>query len=88
MGKLQGRSSWLFINFLTAVLASAVIGVFDATIEQLVALAILMSIVASMGGNTGTQTITVAVRAIALRQLDGTATRQFFLRELIVATTN
>ena len=85
---LHGRSSWLFINLLTAVLASAVIGVFDATIEQLVALAILMPIVASMGGNAGTQTMTVAVRAIALRQLDGTATRQFFLRELIVATTN
>ena len=85
---LQGRSSWLFINLLTAVLASAVIGVFDATIEQLVALAILMPIVASMGGNAGTQTMTVAVRAIALRQLDATATRQFFLRELIVATTN
>ena len=85
---LHGRSSWLFINLLTAVLASAVIGVFDATIEQLVALAVLMPIVASMGGNAGTQTMTVAVRAIALRQLDGTATRQFFLRELIVATTN
>ncbi|MGA1187257.1 MAG: magnesium transporter [Candidatus Puniceispirillaceae bacterium] len=85
---LQGRSSWLFINLLTAVLASAVIGVFDATIEQLVALAILMPIVASMGGNAGTQTMTVAVRAIALRQLDAAATRQFVLRELIVATTN
>ena len=85
---LKGRSSWLFINLLTAVLASIVIGVFDATIEQLVALAILMPIVASMGGNAGTQTMTVAVRAIALRQLDATATRQFFLRELIVATIN
>ena len=85
---IQGRSSWLFINLLTAVMASAVIGVFDATIKQLVALAILMPIVASMGGNAGTQTMTVAVRAIALRQLDATATRQFVLRELIVATAN
>jgi len=85
---LQGRSSWLFINLLTAVLASAVIGLFEATIERLVALAVLMPIVASMGGNAGTQTMTVAVRAIALRQLDATATRQFVLRELIVATTN
>ena len=84
----EGRSSWLFINLLTAVLASAVIGVFSATIEQLVALAILMPIVASMGGNAGTQTMTVAVRAIALRQLDAAATRQFVLRELIVATAN
>ena len=85
---IQGRSSWLFINLLTAVMASAVIGVFDATIKQLVALAILMPIVASMGGNAGTQTMTVAVRAIALRQLDAAATRQFVLRELIVATAN
>ena len=85
---IQGRSSWLFINLLTAVMASAVIGVFDTTIKQLVALAILMPIVASMGGNAGTQTMTVAVRAIALRQLDATATRQFVLRELIVATAN
>ena len=85
---IQGRSSWLFINLLTAVMASAVIGVFDTTIKQLVALAILMPIVASMGGNAGTQTMTVAVRAIALRQLDAAATRQFVLRELIVATAN
>ena len=85
---IQGRSSWLFINLLTAVMASAVIGVFDTTIKQLVALAILMPIVASMGGNAGTQTMTVAVRAIALRQLDVAATRQFVLRELIVATAN
>ena len=85
---IQGRSSWLFINLLTAVMASAVIGVFDATIKQLVALAILMPIVASMGGNAGTQTMTVAVRAIALRQMDAAATRQFVLRELIVATAN
>ena len=85
---IQGRSSWLFINLLTAVMASAVIGVFDTTIKQLVALAILMPIVASMGGNAGTQTMTVAVRAIALRQMDAAATRQFVLRELIVATAN
>ncbi len=85
---LQGRSSWLFINLLTAVLASAVIGVFGAAIEQLMALAILMPIVASMGGNAGRQTMTVAVRAIALRQLDAATTRQFVLRELIVATAN
>ena len=85
---LHGRSSWLFVNLLTAALASLVIGVFDATIEQLVALAILMPIVASMGGNAGTQTMTVAVRAIALRQMDAATTRQFVLREMIVATTN
>jgi len=85
---LQGRSSWLLINLLTAIIASAVIGLFDATIEKLVALAILMPIVASMGGNAGTQTVTVAVRAIALRQLDKAAALGFIRRELMVAMLN
>ena len=85
---LQGRSSWLLINLFTAIIASAVIGLFDATIEQLVALAILMPIVASMGGNAGTQTVTVAVRAIALRQLDRDAAMAFVRRELLVAALN
>ena len=85
---LQGRSTWLLINLFTAILASAVIGVFDATIEQLVALAVLMPIVASMGGNAATQTVTVAVRAIALRQLDSLSTRIFILREALVALLN
>ena len=85
---LQGRATWLLVNLLTAILASVVIGVFDATIEQLVALAVLMPIVASMGGNAGTQTVTVAVRAIALRQLDAVATRNFVIREGLVAFLN
>ena len=85
---LQGRSSWLLINLFTAIIASAVIGLFDATIERLVALAILMPIVASMGGNAGTQTVTVAVRAIALRQLDRDAAMGFVRRELLVAALN
>jgi magnesium transporter len=85
---LQGRTTWLLVNLLTAILASAVIGVFDATIEQLVALAVLMPIVASMGGNAGTQTVTVAVRAIALRQLDAASTRNFVIREGLVALLN
>lgn len=85
---LRGRSAWLFLNMLTAIIASAVIGLFDATIEQLVALAILMPIVASMGGNAGTQTVTVAVRAIALRQLDRDAALTFVTRELMVAVVN
>ena len=85
---LQGRSTWLLVNLLTAILASAVIGVFGATIEQLVALAVLMPIVASMGGNAGTQTVTVAVRAIALRQLDAVSTRNFVVREGLVALLN
>ena len=85
---LQGRTTWLLVNLLTAILASVVIGVFDATIEQLVALAVLMPIVASMGGNAGTQTVTVAVRAIALRQLDAVSTRNFIIREGLVAFLN
>ena len=72
----------------TAIIASAVIGLFDSTIEQLVALAILMPIVASMGGNAGVQTVTVAVRAIALRQLDCNAAMNFVRRELLVAAFN
>ncbi len=87
-GTLQGRSSWLLINLFTAIIASAVIGLFDATIERLVALAILMPIVASMGGNAGTQTLTVAVRAIGLHQLDRDAATAFVRRELIVAALN
>ncbi len=85
---LQGRSSWLLINLFTAIIASAVIGLFGSTIEQLVALAILMPIVASMGGNAATQTVTVAVRAIALRQLDRNTAMAFVRRELLVAALN
>ena len=85
---MQGRTSWLLINLLTAVVASAVIGLFDATIERLVALAVLMPIVASMGGNGGTQTVTVAVRALALRQIDRDAAASFVRRELAVAVLN
>ena len=60
---------WLVVNLLTAVIASRVIGQFDGTIEKIVALAVLMPIVASMGGNAGTQTMTVAVRALAMGEL-------------------
>jgi len=68
----RARFSWLFVNLLTAILASAVIGFFQGTIEQVVALAVLMPIVASMGGNAGTQTLTVAVRALATKELTAT----------------
>ncbi len=69
LSTLRNRSSWLFINLLTAILASVVVGFFAETIEQIVALAILMPIVASMGGNAGTQTLTVLVRQIALSEV-------------------
>ena len=63
------RFTWLLINLGTAILASFVISLFDATIEQMVALAVLMPIVASMGGNAGTQTMTITVRALATKEL-------------------
>jgi magnesium transporter len=65
----KSRFPWLAVNLATALIAANVIGLFEATIEQVVALAVLMPIVASMGGNAGTQTMTVAVRALATREL-------------------
>ena len=65
----KSRFSWLLVNLLTAVVASIVIGFFQASIEKVVALAVLMPIVASMGGNAGTQTLTVSVRALATKEL-------------------
>ena len=84
----RSRFLWLLINLVTAVLASAVIGLFDATIEQMVALAILMPIVASMGGNAGTQTMTVAVRALATRDMDSYNTKRIIRREIMVGLLN
>ncbi len=82
------RFVWLFVNLLTAILASSVIKAFDATIEQMVALAVLMPIVASMGGNAGTQTMTVAVRALATRELSTGNVTRFVLRETAVGLIN
>ena len=82
------RFAWLFVNLLTAILASLVIKRFDTVIEQMVALAVLMPIVASMGGNAGTQTMTVAVRALATRELVSANILRFAMRELAVALIN
>jgi magnesium transporter len=82
------RFWWLAVNLATAILASSVIKVFDSTIANMVALAVLMPIVASMGGNAGTQTMTIAVRALALRQLTPLAVAQFALRETAVGLVN
>ena len=84
----RSRFSWLLINLATAILASCVIGLFDATIEQMVALAILMPIVASMGGNAGTQTMTVAVRALAARDIDLYNAGRIIRRETLVGLLN
>ncbi|MDG1413599.1 MAG: magnesium transporter, partial [Alphaproteobacteria bacterium] len=85
---LRARSAWLMLNLMTAVLASLVIGMFEETIEKVVALAVLMPIVASMGGNAGTQTVTVAVRAIAMREFSPKTAITFGIRELFVGILN
>lgn len=82
------RALWLGVNLLTAFLASWVIGLFDATIEKLVALAVLMPIVASMGGVSGTQTLTLVIRGIALGQIGGTNARRLLAKELAVGALN
>ncbi len=84
----RSRFGWLLINLVTAIFASWVISLFDATIEQMVALAVLMPIVASMGGNAGTQTMTVAVRAIATRDLSGANSGRVIGRETAVGIIN
>ncbi|MBC8013590.1 MAG: magnesium transporter [Methyloceanibacter sp.] len=84
----QLRFTWLLVNLATAIVASLVIGLFGATIEQMVALAVLMPIVASMGGNAGTQTMTVAVRAIATQDLGSVNALRVILRETAVGLLN
>lgn len=84
----RGRFSWLFLNLLTAIVASLVISLFDATIEHMVALAVLMPIVASMGGNAGTQTMTIAVRSLATRDLVSMNARRIVTREVLVGLAN
>jgi len=84
----RARGSWLLVNLFTAVVASMVIGLFEATIEQVVALAVLMPIVASMGGNAGTQTLTVAVRAIAMKDLTAANAKRFVGKEVLVGLFN
>lgn len=84
----KSRFSWLFVNLITAVLASAVIGLFQGTIEQVVMLAVLMPIAASMGGNAGTQTLTVAVRAIAMKELTTANAFRVLSKEVLVGTFN
>ncbi|HIJ44198.1 MAG TPA: magnesium transporter [Rhodospirillaceae bacterium] len=84
----RSRFSWLLVNLCTAILASVVIGYFEGTIDQIVALAILMPIVASMGGNAGTQTMTVAVRALAMKELTPTNAMRVIGKELLVGGIN
>jgi magnesium transporter len=82
------RASWLFINLLTAILASLVIGLFDETLKEYIALAILMPIVASMGGNAGTQTLAVMVRQLALGDIDEENSRHAVKKEVFISILN
>ena len=85
---IKSRFSWLLVNLLTAVAASIVIIFFQASIEKVVALAVLMPIVASMGGNAGTQTMTVAVRALATKELTPTNAIKIVIKETFVGGIN
>jgi magnesium transporter len=84
----KGRATWLFVNLLTAILASGVINLFADTVDQMVALAVLMPIVASMGGNAGTQTMTVTVRALATKDLTAQNAWRVIRREVSVGALN
>ena len=77
----RARFTWLLVNLGTAIAASLVIGLFSHSLEKMVALAVLMPIVASMGGNAGTQTLAVAVRGLALGELTWRNARQALINE-------
>jgi magnesium transporter len=82
------RAPWLTINLATAFLAANVVGLFEATIEKVVALAVLMPIVASMGGIAGSQTLVLIIRGIALGQVEDTNARWLLIRETLVGLLN
>jgi magnesium transporter len=84
----RGRFNWLLINLGTAFLASSVLGLFEGQLQKMVALAVLAPIVASQGGNATTQTMTVAVRALATRDLNDANARRVITRELMVGLLN
>jgi len=86
--KARRRILWLGVNLVTAFMAAAVIGNFEATLEKLVALAILMPMVASMGGVAGTQTLTLIVRGLAVGQVNDGNARALLIKELGVGTIN
>jgi len=82
------RFSWLLVNLATAIVASLVIALFEDSLERIVALAVLMPIVASMGGNAGTQTLTVAVRALATNELTARNAARILTKEVLVGCAN
>jgi magnesium transporter len=84
----RNRWTWLAVNLVTAFVASRVIGIFEGSIEKLVALAALMPIVAGIGGNSGNQTITMIVRALALGQISPQGARALLIKEIVIALLN
>lgn len=88
LASAKNRWPWLALNLLTAFVASRVIGAFEGIIVQLVALAALMPIVASIGGNTGNQTVALVIRGLALNQLGPTQLRKMFSKEFAIASVN
>jgi len=84
----RGRFNWLLVNLATAFLASSVLGLFEGQLEKMVALAVLAPIVASQGGNAATQTMTVAVRALATRELGSNNASRVVIREGLVGLVN
>jgi magnesium transporter len=84
----RGRFNWLLVNLATAFLASSVLGLFEGQLEKMVALAVLAPIVASQGGNAATQTMTVAVRALATRELGASNAFRVVVREALVGLVN
>lgn len=88
LSRLRSRLPWLIVNLGTAIIASFVIGLFGATIEQMIALAILMPIVAALGGNAGMQALTVTVRSLASRDLTGANALRLIRIELLSAFLN
>ena len=85
---VRNRWAWLAVNLVTAFIASRVIGLFEGSIQRLVALAALMPIVAGIGGNSGNQTITMIVRALALEQITTDSARRLWRKELLVSLVN
>ena len=85
---LRKRMPWLIVNLATAFLAAAVVGVFQQTIASWVALAVFMPIVAGMGGNAATQTLTVIIRGIALGELTWSNSRKALLKNVLVGVGN
>ena len=88
MVSARRRAVWLGVNLFTAFLASWVIGLFEATIDQIVALAVLMPVVASMGGIAGSQTLTLVIRGLALHQISASNAMSFLFKELAVGAVN